>query len=74
MDEKEKEINIKREEIERSERAEIIIPHINDIKVLEKDIYENSNEVERLEGIIKNIKKEIDLLCIRYEEAKKEKE
>ena len=73
LDEKEKEINIKREEIKRSERAEVIIPHINDIKVLEKDINENSNEVEKLEVIIKNIKKEIDFLSIRYEEAKKEK-
>lgn len=73
IDLKEKEINIKREEIERSERGETIIPHINDIKVLEKDIYENSSEVEKLEGIIINIKKEIDLLSIRYEEAKKEK-
>lgn len=73
IDLKEKEINIKREEIERSERGETIIPHINDIKVLEKDIYENSNEVEKLEGIIINLKKEIDLLSIRYEEAKKEK-
>lgn len=70
---KEKEINIKRESIERSERGETIIPHINDIKILEKDIYENSNEVQRLEGIITNIKKEIDLLSIRYEDAKKEK-
>lgn len=73
IDLKEKEINIKREEIERSERGETIIPHINDIKVLERDIYENSNEVEKLEGIIINLKKEIDLLSIRYEEAKKEK-
>ena len=73
LDSREKEINIKREEIERSERGEIIIPHIKDIKILEKDIYENSNEVERLEGIISNIKKEIDLLSIRYEDAKKEK-
>ncbi|WP_434797454.1 AAA family ATPase [Terrisporobacter vanillatitrophus] len=73
IDLKEKEINIKREEIERSERGETIIPHINDIKVLEKDIYENSNEVEKLEGIIINLKKEIDLLSIRYEEAKKAK-
>lgn len=71
IDLKEKEINIKREAIERSERGETIIPHINDIKILEKDIYENSNEVEKLEGIIINIKKEIDLLSIRYEEAKK---
>lgn len=73
IDLKEKEINIKRESIERSERGETIIPHINDIKILEKDIYENSNEVQRLEGIITNIKKEIDLLSIRYEDAKKEK-
>lgn len=73
IDLKEKEINIKREAIERSERGENIIPHINDIKILEKDIYENSNEVQRLEGIITNIKKEIDLLSIRYEDAKKEK-
>ena len=73
IDLKEKEINIKREAIERSERGETIIPHINDIKILEKDIYENSNEVQRLEGIITNIKKEIDLLSIRYEDAKKEK-
>lgn len=73
IDLKEKEINIKREEIERSERGETIIPHINDIKVLEKDICENFNEVEKLEGIIINLKKEIDLLSIRYEEAKKEK-
>ena len=73
VDLKEKEINLKREEIERSERGETIIPHINDIKLLEKDIYENSNQVERLDGIITNIKKEIDLLSIRYEEAKKEK-
>lgn len=73
IDLKEREINIKREAIERSERGETIIPHINDIKILEKDIYENSNEVEKLEGIITNIKKEIDLLSIRYEEAKKEK-
>ncbi len=73
IDLKEKEINIKREEIERSERGEIIIPHINDIKVLEKDIYENSSEVERLDVIIRNIKKEIDLLSLRYEDAKKEK-
>lgn len=73
IDSKEKEINIKREQIERSERGEIIIPHINDIKILEKDINENSNEVEKLEGVITNIKKEIDLLSIRYEEAKKEK-
>ena len=73
IDSKEKEINVKREAIERSERGETIIPHINDIKILEKDIYENSNEVEKLEGIIGNIKKEIDLLSIRYEEAKKEK-
>ena len=73
IDLKEKEINTKREAIERSERGETIIPHINDIKILEKDIYENSNEVQRLEGIITNIKKEIDLLSIRYEDAKKEK-
>lgn len=73
VDLKEKEIDLKREEIERSERGETIIPHINDIKILEKDIYENSNQVERLDGIITNIKKEIDLLSIRYEEAKKEK-
>ncbi len=73
IDLKEKEINIKREEIERSERGEIIIPHINDIKVLEKDIYENYSEVERLDVIIRNIKKEIDLLSLRYEDAKKEK-
>lgn len=73
LDLSEKDINIKREQIERSERGETIIPHINDIKVLEKDIYENSNEVECLEGIISNIKKEIDLLSIRYENAKKEK-
>lgn len=73
IDLKEKEINLKREEIERSERGETIIPHINDIKILEKDIYENSNEVQRLEDIIANIKKEIDLLSIRYEDAKKEK-
>lgn len=73
IDLKEKEINIKREAIERSEIGENIIPHINDIKILEKDIYENSNEVQRLEGIITNIKKEIDLLSIRYEDAKKEK-
>lgn len=73
IDLKEKEINIKRESIERSERGENIIPHINDIKILEKDIHENSNEVQRLEGIITNIKKEIDLLSIRYEDAKKEK-
>lgn len=73
IDSKEKEINIKREAIERSERGETIIPHINDIKILEKDIHENSNEVEKLDGIIGNIKKEIDLLSIRYEEAKKEK-
>lgn len=73
IDLKEKEINIKREAIKRSERGENIIPHINDIKILEKDIYENSNEVQRLEGIITNIKKEIDLLSIRYEDAKKEK-
>lgn len=73
IDLKEKEINIKREAIERCERGETIIPHINDIKILEKDIYENSNEVEKLEGIIINIKKEIDLLSIRYEEAKKAK-
>lgn len=73
IDLKEKEINLKREEIEKSERGEIIIPHINDIKILEKDIYENSNEVERLDLVITNIKKEIDLLSIRYENAKKEK-
>ena len=73
IDLKEKEINTKREAIERSERGETIIPHINDIKILEKDIYENSNEVQRLEGIITNIKKEIDLLSIRYEDAKKQK-
>ena len=73
IDLKEKEINTKREAIERSERGETIIPHINDIKILEKDIYENSNEVQRLEGIITNIKKEIDLLSIRYEDSKKEK-
>lgn len=73
LDLSEKEINIKREEIERSERGENIIPHIKDIKILEKDIYENSNEVIHLEGILTNIKKEIDLLSKRYEEAKKEK-
>ena len=73
IDLKEKEINIKREKIERSERGETIIPHINDIKTLEKDIFENSNEVEKLDGIITNIKKEIDFLSIRYEDAKKQK-
>lgn len=73
LDLKEQEINKKREEIERSERGEIIIPHINDIKILEKDIHENSNEVEKLEKIIANNKTEIDLLTIRYEEAKKAK-
>ena len=66
LDLSEKEINIKREEIERSERGENIIPHIKDIKILEKDIYENSNEVIHLEGILTNIKKEIDLLSKRY--------
>ena len=73
LDLHEKEIDIKRDQIKRSERGEIIIPHINDIKTLEKDIDENSNEVLKLEEIINNLKKEINILDIRYEEAKKEK-
>lgn len=73
IDLKENDIKIKREKIERNEKADTIIPHINDIKILEKDIHENSNEVEVLESAIVNIKKEIDLLSIRYEDAKKEK-
>ena len=73
IDLSEKEIDIKREEIQRSDRGETIIPHINDIKILEKDIHENSSEVNRLQNIISNIKKEIDLLSVRYESAKKEK-
>lgn len=73
IDLKEKEINLKRDQIERSERGETIIPHIDEIRILEKNIYENSNEVERLDIITTNIKKEIDLLSIRYEDSKKEK-
>ncbi|MEG1409632.1 MAG: AAA family ATPase [Terrisporobacter sp.] len=74
LDEKEKEINEKREKLERHLRGENIIPHVNDIKILEKDIYTNDNEVKKLDGIINNIKKEIDLLDKRYEDAKKEKD
>ena len=74
LDNKEKDISLKREQLERNNRAENIIPHVYDIKSLEKDIYENDNEVKRLESIISTIKKEIDFLDKRYEEAKKEKD
>ena len=73
IDLKEKEINIKRQAIEKSESGETIIPHINDIKILEKETHENSNAVQQLESIITNLKKEIDLLSIRYEDIKKQK-
>ena len=69
----EKEINLKREQLDRNDKAENIIPHINDIKLLEKDINENACEVEKLDVIIGNLKKEIDLLSKRYDEAYKEK-
>lgn len=74
LDEKEKEINLKREQLDRNNRGENIIPHVNDIKILEKDIYENSKEVESLDKVITTIKKEIDFLDKRYVEAKKEKD